>query len=169
MRLRISITTVIVFFLALVQLFLPLNGLSFAADASGSPSLFVENPVFDFGKVSEGEVVSHVFEIRNTGQEPLLITSHHAVCGCTSTILDDSEVMPGKTTRLEMRFDTTGFSGAESKVVRVNSNDPKSPSIALSMQGQVQRQLSVTPARLFFWQGNQRQSNVANNCYLQFG
>jgi hypothetical protein len=160
-RLKLSITVTAVLLLLVAQLFIPQN-LLLAADGSGVARIFVEKPVFDFGTVSEGEIVSHVFEISNQGDGPLLITSHHAVCGCTSTILDDSEVMPGKTAQLEVRFDTNGFAGSESKIARVNTNDPKTPSLALSLQGQVQREVSATPARVFFGKVSKGKATTQN-------
>lgn len=158
MRRKLSVAAIVFTLLLSAQLLVPYNSDLQAADYNGAAQIFVENPVFDFGTVAEGEVVSHVYEIRNKGAEPLLITSHHAVCGCTSAVLDESEVAPGQHTRFEVRFDTRGFSGRESKIVRVNSNDPKTPSLALSLQGQVDRELAVSPARVYFGKVEQGKS-----------
>jgi len=114
------------------------------------PKLVIKDTSFDFGTVNSGEIVSHVFEVSNEGKVPLLITSHQAVCGCTSSVLDDSEVLPGETSRIQATFDTAGFSGAESKVIRVETNDPYSPSFALTLKGLVLRQISVLPERVAF-------------------
>src|SRR3954462_6590387 len=38
---------------------------------------------YSFGKVKEGEVVTHAFHFRNSGKEPLLISQAVASCGCT--------------------------------------------------------------------------------------
>jgi len=35
---------------------------------------FAENGTFDFGTVTEGEIVSHTFSFTNTGSEPLIIS-----------------------------------------------------------------------------------------------
>ncbi len=37
------------------------------------PRIYVAEPKFEFGKVTAGQRVEHVFEIRNVGDEPLEI------------------------------------------------------------------------------------------------
>jgi len=44
---------------------------------------FNENGSFDFGTVTEGEIVSHTFSFTNTGSEPLIISDAKGSCGCT--------------------------------------------------------------------------------------
>lgn len=44
----------------------------FAEETKG-PKLVIKEMQFDFGKVAQGTVVSHVFEIKNAGNEPLII------------------------------------------------------------------------------------------------
>ena len=39
--------------------------------------------IYDFGKVSEGEVVEYSYRFKNTGTKPLVVTSATASCGCT--------------------------------------------------------------------------------------
>jgi len=40
---------------------------------AGTPSLQLMETNYDFGEVEEGAVVSHDFELRNTGSDPLEI------------------------------------------------------------------------------------------------
>lgn len=40
---------------------------------AGTPSLQLKETNYDFGEVEEGAVVSHDFELRNTGSDPLEI------------------------------------------------------------------------------------------------
>lgn len=44
-----------------------------AAQEAGGPRLEVKAMQYDFGKVVQGTQVSHVFDVRNTGTEPLII------------------------------------------------------------------------------------------------
>ena len=39
---------------------------------------------YSFGKIPQGRPVIHVFEIVNTGKEPLLLENVQASCGCTN-------------------------------------------------------------------------------------
>ncbi|MEL6277127.1 MAG: DUF1573 domain-containing protein, partial [Bacteroidota bacterium] len=38
---------------------------------------------FDFGTITEGDVVTHTFSFTNTGEEPLIISDAKGSCGCT--------------------------------------------------------------------------------------
>ncbi len=56
-----------------LTLVLALVGGAGAGDASKGPRIWVAEPLYDFGAVSAGAVLEHVFEIRNTGDEVLEI------------------------------------------------------------------------------------------------
>ena len=45
----------------------------FAGPALAQPKIEVREIKYDFGKVAQGTQVSHVFEVRNAGTEPLII------------------------------------------------------------------------------------------------
>ena len=45
----------------------------FAGSAWAQPKIEVREIKYDFGKVAQGTQVSHVFEVRNAGTEPLII------------------------------------------------------------------------------------------------
>jgi len=57
-----------------------------AAPVSNEPSTSIalsENN-FDFGKIKKGDKVEHVYEITNTGKNPLVISEVKPGCGCTA-------------------------------------------------------------------------------------
>ena len=47
-----------------------------------APNLQVDNPVFDFGEVFQGDKVLHAFEFVNGGDETLTIDRVRSSCGC---------------------------------------------------------------------------------------
>jgi hypothetical protein len=51
---------------------------SVQAQESKGPRIEVSESRYDFGKVVHGARVAHVFEIRNAGNEPLVIARVHA-------------------------------------------------------------------------------------------
>ena len=51
---------------------------------------------YDFGTISEGQVVEHVFNFTNNGQAPLVISNITASCGCTSPDWTKTPVKPGE-------------------------------------------------------------------------
>ena len=46
-------------------------------------SLALSEPSFDFGEIKKGDVVEHIYEVTNTGKNPLIISSVQPTCGCT--------------------------------------------------------------------------------------
>jgi len=77
---------------------------------------------YDFGKISEGEKVAHIFEFENKGPGNLVIRSASTSCGCTVTRFDKRPVAPGQTGSLEVVFDSGGRTGMQTKTVSVHSN-----------------------------------------------
>jgi hypothetical protein len=76
----------------------------------------------DFGTISEGTLASYDFTFTNTGNEPLLISSVKASCGCTTPYWTKEPVLPGKQGKITASYDSKGRPGAFNKSVSVSSN-----------------------------------------------
>jgi len=76
----------------------------------------------DFGKITEGEKVAHIFTFENKGPGSLVIKSASTSCGCTVPKYDKSPIPPGKGGSLEVVFDSGGRSGVQTKTISVRSN-----------------------------------------------
>lgn len=76
----------------------------------------------DFGNLKEGPVAEHVFEFKNTGKEPLIISNASASCGCTTPEWPKEPVLPGKTGKITVRYNTQGRPGPFNKSVFITSN-----------------------------------------------
>jgi len=76
----------------------------------------------DFGQIQEGEKVSHVFEVLNTGKADLLLQSVKPSCGCTTPNYDKKPIRPGKKATIEVVFDSKGRPGKQRKTVMVVTN-----------------------------------------------
>ena len=76
----------------------------------------------DFGKVREGEKLTHVFEVLNTGKADLLLQSIKPSCGCTMPKYDKKPIRPGRKGTIEVVFDTKGRPGKQRKTVMVVTN-----------------------------------------------
>jgi hypothetical protein len=76
----------------------------------------------DFGKIYEGEQVSYFFKYTNTGTSDLVVTSASASCGCTVPKYDVKPIRPGDSGIMEVKFDSTGRNGVQTKTVTVKSN-----------------------------------------------
>jgi len=66
--------------------------------------------------------VSHVFWLRNTGDQELQIEKLMPNCGCTQAPLDSKNVAPGDSTRVELIFSTGSFDGPVEKFAQILSN-----------------------------------------------
>src|ERR1044071_6693305 len=64
------------------------------APETSAPRIEFASRVFDFGKVSAGELVRHDFVFTNTGTASLEITDVRPGCGCTTAGPWDRQVPP---------------------------------------------------------------------------
>jgi hypothetical protein len=89
-----------------------------------------------FGKVAEGEKVSHVFKFDNAGTAGLVIASALTTCGCTVPEYDTKPIPPGGSGNLKVVFDTSGKEGMQTKTITVKSNAVK-PVVILKITAEV--------------------------------
>jgi len=82
---------------------------------------------FDFGKIKKGDKVEHVYEITNTGTNPLVISEVKPGCGCTAPDFTKEPIMPGKKGKITLHFDSTNFDGNVNKFADVFANVEKAP------------------------------------------
>jgi hypothetical protein len=75
----------------------------------------------DFGKIEQGKPVTHVFEFKNTGTDPVVINDAQASCGCTKPSWTREPIMPGKTGSVSATFNAAA-AGQFTKTVTVTSN-----------------------------------------------
>ena len=98
---------------------------AWAQDASTEPSgpvITFEEESHDFGDIYQGDKVEHVFNFTNSGNEPLIITNVQTTCGCTAPEWPRDPVVPGQTSSITVRFNSTGKSGKQNKVITIVSN-----------------------------------------------
>ncbi|MDE6153193.1 MAG: DUF1573 domain-containing protein [Muribaculaceae bacterium] len=92
----------------------------------------------DFGNISEdGDPVSCEFEFTNTGDEPLVIISANASCGCTRPEFPKKPVKPGKTGKIKITYLPKGRPGEFNKTVRVRTNAKRPKAVNLKISGVV--------------------------------
>jgi hypothetical protein len=88
----------------------------------GTPKMTFDETKFDFGKITEGEIVSHEFEFTNTGDGDLVISEAHASCGCTVPEFPKEPVKPGEKNKILVKFNSTGKEGREEKSIEISAN-----------------------------------------------
>jgi hypothetical protein len=88
------------------------------------PKIVFSEESWDFGKIKEGEVVSHVFKFENKGESELVIQKVEASCGCTAVLISKNRLSPGEKGEIKATFNSKGFQGKVTKLIFVYSNDP---------------------------------------------
>lgn len=76
----------------------------------------------DFGDISQGDKVDHIFKFKNSGTEPLILSNVLTQCGCTATKWPREPIAPGKSGEIGVSFNSAGKSGVQNKIVTVVSN-----------------------------------------------
>jgi hypothetical protein len=86
-----------------------------AVPAGPTTSIEYAETTFDFGEVTEGEKVRHVYKFTNTGNEPLIISNAKGSCGCTVPDWPREPIAVGEAGEIVVEFDTKGKGSAEGK------------------------------------------------------
>ncbi|MGB5849311.1 MAG: DUF1573 domain-containing protein [Ignavibacteriaceae bacterium] len=119
----------------LLLIIVSLSSLSFAQLMG--PKLVTQQDEHDFGDIKQGEKVTHVFVIINSGGDLLTIKSVKASCGCTAALPEKNELAPGESTNLNVTFNSAGRLGKQKKLIRIESDDPDNPQVIVTIKGNV--------------------------------
>lgn len=98
------------------------------------PIFTCAEPIWNFGKINEGEVVLHTFKFTNTGNEALVISNCQASCGCTTPKCSKNPVAPGESGEIEIRFASEGRTNNITKNITVTANT-NPPETVLTITG----------------------------------
>ncbi|MBA3665888.1 MAG: DUF1573 domain-containing protein [Bacteroidetes bacterium] len=90
--------------------------------ASDLPEIKFEEEVYDFGKMTQGEKVSHAFYFKNTGSRNLIISGASGSCGCTVPTWPKEPIKSGKSEKINVVFNSDGKSGYQEKTVTLITN-----------------------------------------------
>tara|TARA_Y100001933_G_scaffold76275_4_gene77657 strand:+ start:45430 stop:45822 length:393 start_codon:yes stop_codon:yes gene_type:complete len=89
----------------------------------------------DYGEIEKGSDGVRVFEFKNTGDAPLVISDVKSSCGCTIPKKPEKPIMPGETGEIQVKYDTKRV-GPIRKAVTVTSN-ADTPTKILKIKGLV--------------------------------
>jgi hypothetical protein len=90
---------------------------------SRAPRAVFKETKHDFGKVKQGDVVSHEFIFKNEGGAPLVVEKVETTCGCAAALVSEKTIAPGKEGKVKATFDTRGYAGRLSRYLYVVTND----------------------------------------------
>lgn len=86
------------------------------------PKISFEEASYAFGDITQGDVVTHVFNYENTGNEALVISNVRTSCGCTAPDWSREPLAPGETAELTIKFNSRGKMGMQNKIITITSN-----------------------------------------------
>ncbi len=105
--------------------FVKAQGLQMEAEPKqekGVPVLAFTESEFDFGDITQGDKVTHVFSFKNEGSVPLLISNVQTTCGCTVPEWPKTPIAPGAESEIKATFNSAGKMGQQNKVITIHSN-----------------------------------------------
>jgi len=94
--------------------------------AAGQPARSYETE-WDFGTIKEKSSVTHDFYLRNEAFTPLKIREVASSCGCAVSSVGKRLLQTGETTRIRVRFDSTGYRGPTQQYIYVHTDDNENP------------------------------------------
>ncbi len=106
--------------------------------AQEGPKVKFEEETYDFGKIKEGEVKTHVFVFHNTGESTLVVKNVRTSCGCAAALVSDKNIEPGKKGEIKVTFNSRGYEGNIAKYIYVESNDRSQPVKQLQISATIQ-------------------------------
>lgn len=109
------------------------------------PKMVFDQMTHEFGKITQGESVSYEFKFKNTGKEPLIITSASGSCGCTVPDWPKDPIKPGGSASIKVTFNSAGKMGGQDKTVTIISNSTEGTTV-LHMKGTVEAKPVDAPA-----------------------
>jgi Protein of unknown function (DUF1573) len=86
---------------------------------------------YSFGKIPQGRPVIHVFQIVNTGKQPLLLENVQASCGCTTPEWSREAIAPGATADIKVGYNAYS-DGHFNKTVTIFYNNGQTKALIIT-------------------------------------
>lgn len=115
-----------------------------AQEVTKGAQISFEKDAHDFGEVPMHGNTTCSFELKNTGNEPLIIQQVKSPCSCTVADWPKEPILPGKKGVIKVRYDSARV-GPINKSFTVLSNAANEPSKNLFIKGKVLPVAETTP------------------------
>jgi hypothetical protein len=100
------------------------------------PAISLNKDSHDYGEIPYNGNGSCEFKVTNIGNAPLILSSCQGSCGCTVPKCDPNPILPGESSIITVKYDTTR-SGTIAKSVTINSNATNEPVKVITIKGNV--------------------------------
>ena len=109
------------------------NGVQQPAPVKDPTTVQIIDSAYNFGQVTEGDIVEYSYRFKNTGSKPLVIINASASCGCTVPEKPEQPVLPGETGFIKVKFNSEHRVGQAHKTITITSNaQPEFPELVLN-------------------------------------
>ncbi|MBN1397018.1 MAG: DUF1573 domain-containing protein [Bacteroidetes bacterium] len=132
------------FLISTIILFITCTGLS-------QPKLSIDKPELNLGSIYGGENKKGKLTLKNIGNDTLRIFNINASCGCTTMKKPKGILLPGQSDVIEIEFRSAGYRGRVEKHININTNDPTSQYIAVSIIAEVKEILQPVQGSYVLW------------------
>jgi hypothetical protein len=105
-------------------------------DQKINPEMTFETPEWNFGVITQGDVVEHTYKFVNTGSDPLIITNAKGSCGCTVPQWPKAPISPGAEGEIYVKYNSAGKKGKQNKKITLTTNMTPSQQV-IYVRGQV--------------------------------
>lgn len=82
---------------------------------------------YNFGFVHEGDTAKIEYQLKNVGDQALVIQNYEVECGCTVMEKPQRAIEPGETYVLKVTFDTHNKYDRQDRAIKIYSNAKDSP------------------------------------------
>jgi hypothetical protein len=113
----------------------PVTGKDANVTRPNGPVANFDKTVCDLGDLTQGVPGTSNFTLSNTGNEPLIISSAKASCGCTNLTFSQEPILPGKSSTISATYNAAA-PGGFTKTITVVTNASSQPLI-LQIKGKV--------------------------------
>ena len=112
--------------------------LSITAQGQAKIEFKDKDNTIDYGTVTkDGDSGLRSFEFKNTGNAPLIITNVISTCGCTVPSKPTEPIMPGKTGKIEVKYNMSPGPIRKTITVESNASNYEDGKIPLKIKGTV--------------------------------
>ena len=115
-----------------------------------SPVISFDKSHHYFGRVLQGQKVSHSYKATNIGNAPLQIKEVRSSCDCSFAVVGKEKLAPGGSTFIDVHFDSAGMMGSTQKTMEVISDDPASSTFLLTFEAVITLEIMPSASAVFF-------------------
>ena len=116
--------------------------------AGAAPKFEFKEMEYDFGTITDGDVVEHTFTFTNVGEGPLVIQNASASCGCTIPNWPKEPIAVGGTGEIQVRFNSENKVGVNIKDVRITANtEPATTTLKIKSNVTPKQETTAGPVR----------------------